>query len=254
MQIVTLTTDFGNQDYYVGAFKGILLKQNPTLNLVDVSHNVQPYDIVQGAFIFKNVWKNYPKGSIHIIAINNRSEQTDLLAIEQNGHFFLGPDNGIFSLIFEELPIEIYRMPVIEEEIWDGAKFARIIHHLMEQKPLSDIAAATKSIEQRITLHPVISTSQIKGSIVHIDHYDNAIINIHELLFEQICNERSFTLYFKRNDPITKLSQHYFDVPIGETLCRFNAAGYLEIAINMGKASSLLGLKLDDTVQIDFFN
>ena len=78
------------------------------------------------------------------------------------------------------------------------------------------------------------------------------IVNIRRELFEQVGQNREFALYFKRHDPITQLSLHYNDVPIGETLCLFNSADYLEIAINMGKAGSLLGLKMEDTIQIDF--
>jgi S-adenosyl-L-methionine hydrolase (adenosine-forming) len=100
-------------------------------------------------------------------------------------------------------------------------------------------------------LQPVISQNQIRGSVIHIDNYDNVILNITRDLFQKISKNRPFQLYFKRHDPITQLSNYYNDVPIGETLCLFNS-DYLEIAINMGKAAELLGLKIEDTVQINF--
>ena len=105
---------------------------------------------------------------------------------------------------------------------------------------------------KRITLQPVTSKSQIRGSIIHIDNYENAIVNISRELFEQLSKKRTFSLYFKRYNPITQLSEQYYDVAIGDILCLFNSAGYLEIAVHMGKAATLLGLKIDDTVQIDF--
>ena len=88
--------------------------------------------------------------------------------------------------------------------------------------------------------------------MIYIDNYENAIVNIDRTLFEKVGRNRPFSLYFKRNDPITRLSEDYSDVPVGETLCLFNPSAYLVIAINMGKASSMLGLKVEDTVQIDF--
>ena len=97
-----------------------------------------------------------------------------------------------------------------------------------------------------------MSTAQIRGSVIYVDHYENVIVNVQKELFERVRNGRHFQLFFKRHDPITQLSRQYHDVSIGETLCLFNDAGYLTIAINMGKAASLLGLKLDDMVQIDF--
>ena len=107
---------------------------------------------------------------------------------------------------------------------------------------------------QRITFQPVISPNRIRGAVIYIDQYENVISNISRELFERIGKNREFELYFKRHDPILKLSRNYFDVAVGETLCLINSAEYLELAINMGKASSMLGLKLEDTIQIDFKN
>ena len=115
-----------------------------------------------------------------------------------------------------------------------------------------EIGLPVMEVERRIALQPVISTAQIRGSVIYIDHYENVIVNVQEELFERVRNGRDFQLFFKRHDPIVCMSNHYHDVNIGETLCLFNEAGYLTIAINMGKAASLLGLKLDDMVQIDF--
>ena len=106
---------------------------------------------------------------------------------------------------------------------------------------------------QRITLQPVIAPAQIRGAVIHIDNYDNVVMNVTRTLFEKVGRGRNFQLYFKRHDPITKLSENYNDVPIGDTLCIFNS-DYLEISINMGKAAEMLGLKIEDGIQIDFIN
>lgn len=253
MQLVTLTTDFGLDDYYVAMLKGAMLQRQPGLNIIDITHRVKPYDIVQGAFVLKNSFDSFPAGTLHLITVDNSPGQFSFIAFSYRGHYFIGPDNGIFSLMFGELPSQVYRL---EHET--GSPFplknvlAEAVDHLCSGKPIFEIGLPAGETERRIALQPVISTSQIRGSVIYVDHYENAVVNVPKDLFEKVRNERNFALFFKRHDPITQLSRHYGEVPVGETLCLFNSAGFLEIAINMGKASSLLGLKLDDMVQIDF--
>ena len=132
------------------------------------------------------------------------------------------------------------------------AIFSHAVGHLVSGKPFVELGLPAKNLTERLTLHPVISTNMIRGSVIFIDRFENVVLNIKKGLFERTRNGRNFSLYFKRNEPITQLNEYYYDVPVGETLCLFNASDFLEIAINMGKASSLLGLKLDDTVEIRF--
>lgn len=256
MPIVTLTTDFGLKDHYVATVKGSILSQVPDAYIIDVSHLIPPHDIVQAAYNVRHTYQSFPEGTIHIISVNNHSAtESSLLITKQSGQYFIAPDNGVISLIFESLPAQIYRIPIgLEDRFIIKNIYATIVRHLTKGDALDEIGQFTEKVEQRITLKPVISASQIRGSIVHIDHYENAIVNIPSVLFEQIGHGRKFELFFKRHDPICQLSESYHDVAIGEVLCLFNAAGYLEIAVNMGKAATLLGLNVDDTVQIDFKN
>ncbi|HFA51985.1 MAG TPA: hypothetical protein ENJ95_23460 [Bacteroidetes bacterium] len=253
MSIITLTTDFGQKGYYLAVLKGTILRADPELQIVDISHHVKPYDIVQGAYILKNAFRHFPEGTIHLACVDNLSSSPSLIAFEQDGHFFIGPDNGIFSLMFGHVPKEVFRLDIDKKNPFplNGA-MAKAAAHLAAGKPLFEIGLPAGETERRIALQPVISTSQIRGSVIYIDHFENAIVNISHELFEKTRNKRRFKLFFKRHDPITQLSRCYHDVAIGETLCLFNDAGYLTIAINMGKAASLLGLKLGDMVQVDF--
>lgn len=257
MPIVTLTTDFGTQDYYLATVKGAILCKNEHINIVDITHHIKTYDIVQAAFIVKNCWHAFPKGSIHLVSVNDLYRpEPSFIAIRHQGHFFIGPDNGLFSLVFDEISDhDVYFLQVNGKKTFHLKDiYAEAIAHLSFGKPFQEIGLPYWPIEQRITLQPVISHSQIRGSVIYIDNYDNAIVNITQDLFKKVGNGRNFELYFKRFDPIKSLSRFYGDVPIGETLCLFNSVGYLEISINMGKAAGLLGLKVEDTVQIDFLN
>lgn len=256
MAIITLTTDFGLHDYYVGVIKGAILCQNPNVNIVDISHNIDAYDIVQASFIIKNTYKAFPKDTVHIVSVNNFiNTEKSFIAIRHKGYYFIGPDNGIFSLVFEEKPTEVFQLDITDALRGFPLKdiFAKAVHHITSNKPFEEIGEKVPRIQERITLQPVLSKSQIRGSVIHIDNYENVIVNIPFVLFEQIAGGRRFEIFFKRYDPITSICEHYNDVPVGETLCLFNSTGYLEISVNLGKAASLHNLKIDDTIQIDFF-
>ena len=258
MQIVTLTTDFGLQDYYVSVLKGTMLSRHRTLNIIDISHQIKYHDIVQAAFVLKNAWAAFPEGTIHVLSVNNYGgERGRFLAFRYENHIFIGPDNGIFTLVFPKLTAQTQVIEIIEIP-FVGLNFEHIriaianaVSHLASGAALNLLGNPAQEILQRITFQPVIAPSQIRGAVIYIDHYDNIVSNITRELFEKVGRGRSFQLFFKRHDPILKLSQHYNDVPIGETLCLFNS-DYLEVAINMGKAAEMFGLKIEDTIQIDF--
>jgi S-adenosylmethionine hydrolase len=119
--------------------------------------------------------------------------------------------------------------------------------------PLEDIGAKIAQFNKKLVIQPVITSNQIRATIIHVDHFENVVINLKRDLFEKVRNNRRFELYFKPNDPITFLSKDYGDVSIGDTLAFFNSSGYLEIALNMDKASSMLNLQKGEMIQINFY-
>lgn len=254
MTIVTLTTDFGTKDYYAGQFKGTLLSHCRDLNIVDISHQVTPFNIVEAAFTFKNVWSSFPEGSIHILHVYNREDDhREMLYLYQAGHHFIGPNNGLFTLIFEEqLPAAYLLSEISGLPFQSGFAAAKATQNIVNQIPPEKWARPAEGLEQRINLRPVIYPSRILGFVMHIDIYENAITNISEELFRQVGQGRPFSINFKGHRPVTGLSDYYQDVSVGEIVCLFNAAGLLEIAVNMGKAKSLFSLGIDEPVQIDF--
>ena len=209
---------------------------------------------MQAAFICKNTWPAFPKGSIHLLSVNDfYGPKVRFLAIRHREHFFIGPDNGIFSLIFDQTPEEAYELSIPEEERFPlKTIFSAAVGHIIGEQPFGKIGQAAEGLLHRITFQPVIGPSLIRGSVIHIDNFENVILNITEELFAQVGRNRPFSLLFKRHEPITSLCSSYHDVPVGEPLCLFNSAGLMEIAVNMGRAGSLLGLNLEDSVQIDF--
>ena len=255
MAIVTITSDFGQRDHYVALLKGTLISMDPAIQIMDISHEIKPYDIVEAAYVLGNCWKVYPKGTIHVMCVNNDlNNQKDLIYFTHEDHFFIGPNNGVFSLIFEEFSRkDVYEIEFAERTVFLQG-LAMVIAHIHQGKTLNELGSQVQKLIMRINLQPVINANQIRGSVIHIDRYENVILNIPKDLFVRAKRKRNFALYFKRHDPIEKISKHYSDVEIGEVLCLFNSAGYLEIAINMGKAASMLGLKMDESVQLDFYS
>ena len=250
--LVSLTSDYGWRDHHLARLKGAILRAHRKVQLVDISHDIPTYDIVRAAFIFRNAYRAFPPGTIHVLSVyDHYGPESRFLAMERNGHYFVGPDNGVFSLVFNEQPSETYaidtsdRLPLSE-------RYARAVAHIARGKPLYEIGLPVTEMTRRLSLQPVIGPNYIRGSIVYIDRYDNATVNISRAVFEEVGRGRPFQLFFKRHDPIERLVEGYHQVAEGETFCRFNSEGLLEIAISLGKAARLLGLHVEDTVQIDF--
>ena len=207
-RIITLTTDFGLQDYYVGVVKGTLLAHCTDIQIVDISHTVKNFDIVQASFILQNAWHIFPDNTVHVVSVNNLGgDRHRYLIFEHEKHFFIGPDNGIFSIMFDKMPVNVFAIPIT------GLQFRPILHTILTlvQNILAgsnyvDPILPVNEIIQRFVLKPVINRNQIRGSVIYIDNFDNIILNITKELFDEIGKGRSFQLFFKRYDPIALFS------------------------------------------------
>lgn len=257
MAIITLTTDLGDKDIYQAALKGSILKLLPTVTIVDITHSVAAFNVQQAAFILKNSYYYFPEGTVHLIGIDTVfNEQTRYLAVQYKNHFFIGADNGIFSLMFSDVPDNMVELNIMQDlkflHFPLADIFVKAAVHMAKGGKLTEIGLPVSSVENKMNLQPVIEKNLIKGVVIYIDSFQNVITNITKEFFNRIQQGRQFTLYFKRNETITHLSWHYNEVPEGEKLCLFGISDHLEIAINKGNASGLLGLNLGDSVIIDF--
>ena len=257
MGIITLTTDLGHTDFYQAALKGSLLSLYPTVNIIDISHEIPSFDIQQAAFILKNAYKYFPEKTVHLIGIDSvYNKDTRYLAIKHNGYYFVGTDNGIFSLLFDDTPEEIVELTVMQDlkflhfPLTDI--FAKAAVYLAKGGKLSDIGSPIQEIKKRVVIQPIIDKNTIRGSVIYVDGFQNVITNITRELFTEVQDNRTFTLHFKRNETIKQLSWHYNEVAEGEKLCLFGISNHLEIAINKGNARGLLGLQMGDIVRVNF--
>ncbi len=254
MHIITLTTDFGTEDHYVAVLKAAILRIDPTIQIIDISHNIKNFDIVQAAYTLKNVYQEFPEGSLHLSSVDNINRKSDrFIFSEHKGHFFALSNNGLLSMIIDEEPEKVYRLPF--DENWSFPEkhhFAKAVDIYLHPSKRQTLDLLDVPIEKRISLQAVTSSDQIKGTVVHVDHYGNAILNISKVLFEQIGKGRSFKLFFKAHSPITEYVSHYSEADVGEVICLFNSADCLEVAVNMNRADQLLGLKVGDAVVVRF--
>ncbi|MFH1161345.1 MAG: SAM-dependent chlorinase/fluorinase [bacterium] len=257
MSVITLTSDWGSKDHYQGAVKGAILRQLPGAVIVDISHEIPPFDLNQAAFIIRNFYGNFPDGSIHILAINTEASiESPHTLVFHKGHYFIGTDNGIFSLIFDEQPETIIELDIIQDSDYFTFStrdvFVKAACHIAQGKPLTELGHPKEKLYNRMAFQPVLSGDQIKGKVIYVDNYGNAFINITETLFKSIFKNRKFVITFRSPSyRITEISKSYQDVHEGEMLALFSTSGYIQIAINRGDAGSLLGLKLDTSVLVE---
>ena len=260
MSIITLTTDLGNKDHYVAIIKAEIYKQIPKANIIDISHEISKFDIQEAAFIFKNCYKNFPEGTIHVIGVNEElHSNTQHIAIEINNQYIIGPDNGLFSLIFNEtLPDKIVEINITQDtdDLTFATKdiFIKVACHIARGGTLEMIGNIIPEFKnKRSSLNPVIDQETVKGIIIYIDTYGNAISNIDEDLFKKIGAGREFSiLYGRGNEELKKIHEKYQDVPEGERIALFGTNKLLQISMNKGKASELLGLHQFDIIRIEF--
>lgn len=276
MKIITLTTDFGEKDYSVGAVKGAIYSHIPEARIVDISHKISPFDVMEASYILKNAYIHFPKGSIHIIGVDAElTPERKHLVMLLNGHFFVGTDNGIFHLLSEnENDMQVFEIQdVSSESIFPVLEiFPQIIQKISHNIPLEEIGIKVDNYLKIKSLKAEVSANNnfIYGNIIYIDHYGNAVSNITHSLFENVRKGRKFEVIFKSYS-FKKLSKRYTDVvnfkvpvrdrlPDGNPLILFNSVDFLQVSIfksdlkNMGGASTLLGIEPSDSVTVQFFD
>ncbi len=256
MLIITLTTDWGLKDHYLAAVKGKIYSQKPDLNIVDISHQITPFSIEQAAFIFKNCYQNFPEGTIHILGVSTEeSDKCPHLIIQHKRHYFIGADNGIFSMIFDEKPEKIIELEIPQDSDYftfsTRDRFVKAAMHILNNKPIEKLGGQKNEINVKIPFKPAISNNTIKGMAIYIDTYENIITNITEELFKSVGKGRKYKVLL-RGEEVHKIQQSYNDVPVGEIVVIFGSNKHLEVAINHGNASSLLGISLNDSIMIEF--
>lgn len=249
-------SDFGYADHYVAAVKARILGINENFRIIDISHNIEHFNIAHGSFVLKSVFRDFPEGTVHIVAINAHNNLTNTyLAIKLEGHFFIGPDNGIFSLISDlepEAVIELDKEVAKLSTFPSKDLFAPAAAKLANGSDISELGQPAEDFKKMLSLQVRATKKQMAGNVVHIDNYGNLITNIDKKTFDILNPQTGFKVFFGRESS-TKIFDNYNAVDAGDCFLIFNSLGLLEIGINQGNAAELLGLHYDSRVTV-FFN
>jgi S-adenosylmethionine hydrolase len=253
MAVITLLTDFGNKDYYVSIFKGDLLTACPSANIVDVTHDIPPYDINAAAFFLKNIYRHYPKNTIHIIRVYEQGiENQKILAAKYDNYYFIAPDNGILTLALDSKPDLIVEVDVKQAK-YDNLEeyYCRVVKEIIFNQNIGSIGVATNSYVEKRNILPVLEQNSVNGRVIYIDNFGNIITNIKVEDIERYnVDKENIKIEYRKEEFISKIVKNYADVPQGYAIGRFNSIGYLEISIHCGNASQLLGLDLNSALKI----
>lgn len=247
MPIITLTSDFGADDYLAGAVKGILLSKIPDAQLVDITHSLLPFNDHRASLIIRQTIQYYPPGTFHLILTNLFYEQPDqLLAVKHKDQVLFLADNGLITMILEQSPEQVVGLPVDKSRqrtlIRLAEHFADAMAGLKNGTAFEKIGSPVPSIKGRNFLKPIHGDDYMDVQILYVDVFENVIINLNRTEFEEQRKGRRFKIFFNRYDSIDKISETYSDVSPGDRLAFFNSAGYMELAINRGNAAGLFGL------------
>ncbi|MBK1896880.1 SAM hydrolase/SAM-dependent halogenase family protein [Chryseobacterium paridis] len=274
MSIITLTSDFGNLDYRVSAVKGKILSLNPEVNIIDITHEIQAYNLVQTSYIVRNAYKHFPKGTIHIVSVDSfyHKSRRNIL-YKADGSYFLAADNGLLSLIFFDIKPEAIYEITLNNRFDDVINFTSTdifvpaAVHLANGGLPEVIGRKIKNVKELLFPKPVYNENEkmIIGEVMYIDNFGNIISNISKDFFETAGKgHENFTIKF-RNLSLSKIFSSHTEVVSdwnretefhGQSAAIFNDSQLLELTIYKGSkkngARSLFGLNVGGNIYIEF--
>jgi S-adenosylmethionine hydrolase len=255
MAIVTLLTDSGESDHYVAAIKAKIFTINPGVRTIDITHRVPSCDIAHAAFVLKAVFRDFPKGTIHLVGVNttgNRGES--YIALQLEDHFFVGADNGLFGLISDNIHqqcAEINTINPIVSTFPEKDILAPAAVKLASGVSISDLGRPLATFKKMIGRHVKATKSQIIGHVIRVDNVGNLITNIPRDTFETLSKDKAYQIKFG-SEKFKKIHTQYHQADQGDCVLLFNSLDLLEIGIYKGNASELLGLTYDSIINITF--
>ena len=274
MSIITLTTDFGIKDHFAGIFKGKIYSLFPETNIIDISHSIDKFNVLEASYLLATSYAHFPKGTVHIVAVDaTRNADTNHIAILYDGHYFIGADNGIFGgLTNKKNPEKIVQI-TIHDRLIDGSSdldvFATVATHLAKGGEMTVIGTPITEIKKMNMLVPILDQNlkSIRGHIIYIDDFGNCVTNISKNYIEEVAKGRQYIVRFSVYT-INRVKNNYADfnnsktaelnAMAGNEIALFNQDGFLEIAVyrsnpnRSGSAHTLLGLKMQDAVIVEF--
>jgi S-adenosylmethionine hydrolase len=248
--VIALLTDFGTQDHYVGAMKGVVLSICPDVSLVDLSHGIAPHNVRSGALELAAAYRCFPAGTIFLAVVDpGVGSARRALAAEAGGFQFLAPDNGILTHVFQQTPparvVEVterrYARSTVSRTFEGRDRFAPAAAWLATGVDVAQLGRPLTSWEMLGVREPAIRGDQIVGEVVRVDHFGNLVTNVDRAVFERFAAGDGVSITTGTH-VIDRVVATYADVPSGMTCALFSSCGHLEVAVNGSGASLRLGL------------
>jgi len=247
------------KDYYVGAMKAVMLGISPKVNLVDISHHIPPFDVMAGAWVIKNSAFLFPTQSVHLVVVDSGGgeEEATPIAIEMEDHYFVGPDNGLFSLLAETHDFEAYALTNTKywhrepaSKTFNGRDiFASVAAHLNNGVELTELGSKKENLKSYRWALPITHSDGLQGWILHIDRFGNLITNIPEESVDELSSHKKVKIYVG-NTILRGLERTFSDVPESDPVAYIGSSGMLEVAVNNGNAAELLGISKGASISV----
>lgn len=253
--IITLTTDFGYKDPFVGEMKGVILSINPSATVVDITHGIEPHKIEEGAFVIDSSYKYFPSGTIHIAVVDPGvgSERRPII-VESGDHLFVGPDNGIFSYVLSfskkikviHITEERYMLSKDSPTFQGRDVFSSVAAWLSKGVKPEEFGCVIDNYKRFKIPLPIIEGDGISGEIIYADRFGNAITNIREGDLQGLGEKFSVEIKGK----IVRTVKNYSQSPDKNLYCLINSSGHLEFFVNMDSASRLFDINKGEKVKV----
>jgi hypothetical protein len=254
--IITLVTDFGTNDGYVGAIKGVIKRINPQVEIVDITHDIEPFNILGAAFTLNNFYGYFPQNTIHLVVVDpGVGSKRQPLLIKTENFYFVGPDNGIFSFVLQNESIneiinlsnDKYHLSKSSSTFHARDIFAPVAAYLSLGVVVKEFGAPAKECIKLVIPQPQSSKKGIVGEIIHIDNFGNLITNI-----DANSIKASRIMIEIKKKKINRISKSYFDIPEKKIGAVVGSSNLLEISINQGNASQILKANIGTPIRVNF--
>ncbi len=253
MPIITLLSDWGLTDHYVASVKGAILSRIPDAVIVDISHNIRLFDIKHASFVMRNAWRSFPVGTIHIIGVDSiESDKHPHVIVKSEGHYFIGADTGLLSIILDEKPEKIISISVNQDSGYftfpSRDRFVKVATLLAKGTAMDELGEPLQSLNIKTLMQPDFDGKTIYGRVTHIDNYENVFLNVSERYVNECMGKNPFQVSCKKR--LYPLVKAYGDVKEGMHCALFASNGFLQLAMNRGKIASIEGITIDKEVFI----
>lgn len=252
MALITFLSDFGTKDFYTAAVKAKLLSLKPDLQIIDISHEVDKFNLLHAAFMLKSMIKQFPEGSIHLVSVKSELSPTEpVVIVKCKGQYIIGTDNGLLGLAFKNSEEEKWFVKGAADAFPAMNLMAEVTVKVAEGTKIDSFAEKTDTIKSYMLPQVRANKEMMQGQVIHVDDFGNLITNLEKQEFDLLSEKGNFIIKVGRNK-LNKVNVNYAETTEGELFAIFNSMGLLEIGIYEGRAAALLGMEYGSNVMIEF--